>query len=278
MGHRGTTLCRHCRSDQAVSMAQTKSPMASSLVQSSISSSALINATDVGHRVDRCRRIGQCRVHLKYVVHQRGNAAMQSQTHGRNTVRGDRVLLPTRQQLLGPCGPEGGHLRRALLFRRTYLAQSRLYDLLKWPLQRASPLAVSKRGLVRLDSQVSAPRARRIRCGPLGVVDLGSNAFSRVGNRGQSGSSSVYIRSSAQRFVEGVRPLPFVHRMPRSACESAEGKEGTSTVGALIYRATRPPSWTAPSLRYEPDLEIECIHTSTGYTLFVLGIHTGYTL
>ena len=27
-----------------------------------------------------------------------------------------------------------------------------------------------------------------------------------------------------------------------------------------------------------PDLEIECIHTSTGYTLFVFGIHTGYTL
>ena len=28
----------------------------------------------------------------------------------------------------------------------------------------------------------------------------------------------------------------------------------------------------------EADLEIECIHTGTGYTLFVFGIHTGYTL
>ena len=27
-----------------------------------------------------------------------------------------------------------------------------------------------------------------------------------------------------------------------------------------------------------PDLEIECIHTSTGYALFVFGVHTGYTL
>ena len=26
------------------------------------------------------------------------------------------------------------------------------------------------------------------------------------------------------------------------------------------------------------DLELEFIHTSTGYTLFVFGIHTGYTL
>ena len=26
------------------------------------------------------------------------------------------------------------------------------------------------------------------------------------------------------------------------------------------------------------DLVIECIHNGTGYTLFVFGIHTGYTL
>ena len=46
----------------------------------------------------------------------------------------------------------------------------------------------------------------------------------------------------------------------------------------------RAPCWLA---RFGPggggeggqsDLEIECIRTGTGYTLFVFGIHTGYTL
>ena len=46
----------------------------------------------------------------------------------------------------------------------------------------------------------------------------------------------------------------------------------------MRVRKQSPSQQGVGGLAHKPDLELERIHISARYTLFVFGIHTGYTL